>query len=68
MRSTFAVGRLNRSTSELVLSSWPEAPFPGPWKLRAVVGTPGVRGKQPGAHALGRAPTPVLPFPGVEQE
>jgi hypothetical protein len=37
-RHTFAVGRLDRSTSELQLVEATEAPpFPGPWSLKAVV-------------------------------
>lgn len=37
-RHTFAVGRLDRSTSELRLVEAEAArPFPGPWTLKAVV-------------------------------
>jgi hypothetical protein len=37
-RHTFAVGRLDRSTSELRLVEASDAPpFPGPWSLKAVV-------------------------------
>jgi hypothetical protein len=37
-RHTFAVGRLDRSTSELQLIEASDAPpFPGPWSLKAVV-------------------------------
>ena len=37
-RRTFAVGRMDRSTSEVQLVSRDEhAPFPGPWSLKAVI-------------------------------
>lgn len=87
MRSTFVVGRLNRTTSELVLRTQGEAPlsgqpFPGPWRLRAVVGTPAARlgQKKEGPTSLqaqtrgqsrsqtrSQSQTRVLPFPGVER-
>jgi hypothetical protein len=60
MRNTFAVGRLNRKTSELVLRTRLDAPFPGPWKLHAVVGASGERPIMADAR--------VLPFPGVRSE
>ena len=62
MRNTFAVGRLNRKTSELVLRTRRKAPFPGPWQLHAVVSHPGARLE----NARGRKSAKVLPFPGVE--
>ncbi len=68
MRSTFAVGRLNRDTSELVLRTRREAPFPGPWRLQAVVGPSGARLRQDGVQPQRRVPTRVLPFPGVQQD
>lgn len=67
MRSTFAVGRLNRDTSELVLRTRREAPFPGPWRLHAVVGPSGARLRQD-VRAQRRVPASVLPFPGVRQD
>lgn len=37
-RQTFAVGRINRRTSELQwVRPLERTPFPGPWKLKAVV-------------------------------
>jgi hypothetical protein len=65
MRNMFAVGRLNRKTSELVLRTRREAPFPGPWKLRAVVGVPGGTRLESGAR---KPQVRVLPFPGVRPE
>lgn len=39
MRTTFAVGRLTPRSAEIVLldDTREPAPFPGPWKLRALV-------------------------------
>ena len=60
MRSTFAVGRVDRKTSELVLRIRREAPFPGPWTLAAVVGA---------SEAQDRGePTRVIPFPGIDED
>ena len=37
-RHTFAIGRLDRGTSQLQLIDGHDAPpFPGPWSLKAVV-------------------------------
>ena len=37
-RETFAVGRLNRRTSEVqIVRPSGDAPIPGPWSLKAVV-------------------------------
>jgi hypothetical protein len=70
MRNTFAVGRLNGKTSELVLRTrLNDAPFPGPWNLRAVVGEAGGAGRENGRrNSTGRPQTRVLPFPGVRAE
>lgn len=38
MRRTFAVGRVSRTSTEIVWVEAEEAPaFPGPWRVRAVV-------------------------------
>ena len=37
MRTTFAVGKLTRSTAEMVVVEPKRAPLAGPWLLRALV-------------------------------
>jgi hypothetical protein len=64
MRNTFAVGRLNCKTSEVVLRTGRTAPFPGPWQLHAVVGVPGARREIDSNRPQAR----VLPFPGTRSE
>jgi len=60
MRSTFAVGRVDRKTSELVLRIRREAPFPGPWSLAAVTGAADFESRS--------GPVRVIPFPGVDED
>ena len=60
MRNTFAAGRVDRKTSELVLRIRREAPFPGPWSLTAVTGS-----AASGEH---REPVRVIPFPGIDED
>lgn len=61
MRETFAVGRVDRKTSEVVwLRARRVADFPGPWKVRAVVGP------SAGSATRDEEKTAVLPFPGVQ--
>lgn len=47
-RQTFVVGRLDRRTTEVQLVAHDEqAPFPGPWSLKAVV-----RDRRPGLRIV----------------
>jgi len=42
-RTTFAVGRADRKTTEIQLSGDAESPIPGPWAVKAIVRAPGPR-------------------------
>ncbi len=62
-RRTFAVGRFDRKVAELRCVRRPQAPFPGPWRLTAIVGDRSA----PSAPGSGESPV-VIPFPGVAAE
>ena len=42
-RTTFAVGRVDRKTTEIQLPEDAESPIPGPWAVKAIVRAPGAK-------------------------
>jgi hypothetical protein len=48
VRTTFAVGRVNRTATEVRLVAEHPAPFAGPWCLRGVVRRPEAPSDDPG--------------------